>query len=253
MYFLATPCHVSPFGATLASVLEGYNGYPRMQTYEVEVKALLGSPERAEEVRGAMKDVDPACAMQSKNRQLNHYFENGTLEKLSKVVAPHLSSDAQKKLDDLAVRARSFSVRTRDKDGEVLLVVKASVGDDTSANGVTRMEFEEKIPMTLDKLDALVRSAGFAYQAKWSREREEYVCKEINVTLDKNAGYGWLAEFEKIVEDARYLQEARREIDALMQGLGVEELPQDRLERMFSFYNAHWPEYYGTEKIFVVE
>jgi hypothetical protein len=38
-----------------------------------------------------------------------------------------------------------------------------------------------------------------------------------------------------------------------MAKLGVEELPQDRLERMFAHYNAHWPEYYGTEKVFVIE
>jgi predicted adenylyl cyclase CyaB len=224
-----------------------------MQTYEVEVKALLGSPKRAEEVRKVMKNTDPACKITSKNKQLNHYFESGSLEKLTEVMAPHLSDDTRKKLANFAAQAKSFSVRTRDKDGEVLLVVKASVGDDTSANGVIRMEFEESVSMSLDELDKLVLSAGFSYQAKWSREREEYVCKGVNVTLDKNAGYGWLAEFERVVEDAARLKEARREVRALMQKLGVDELPQDRLERMFAFYNAHWSEYYGTEKIFVVE
>jgi len=38
-----------------------------------------------------------------------------------------------------------------------------------------------------------------------------------------------------------------------MESLGVRELPQDRLERMFKFYNSHWREYYGTDKIFTVE
>jgi len=38
-----------------------------------------------------------------------------------------------------------------------------------------------------------------------------------------------------------------------MTKLDVEELPQDRLERMFAYYNKNWPEYYGTEKIFVIE
>jgi adenylate cyclase class IV len=131
--------------------------------------------------------------------------------------------------------------------------VKASIGDDTSANGVKRMEFEEKVAMSLEKLDTLVLSAGFEYEAKWSREREEYVCKGTNVTLDKNAGYGWLAEFERVVSDEKELGDAEHSIRNLMQELGVLELKQDRLERMFAFYNAHWPEYYGTEKIFVVE
>ena len=38
-----------------------------------------------------------------------------------------------------------------------------------------------------------------------------------------------------------------------MKELNVEELPQDRLERMFDFYNTHWKDYYGTERIFMVE
>lgn len=224
-----------------------------MQTYEVEVKALLGNAERAEEVRRAMKASDASCKLQSKNKQLNHYFEGGTIEKLANVIAPHLQTAARAKLSDLAARAKSFSARTRDKDGEVLLVVKASVDDTTSENGIARLEFEEKVPLTLEELDKLVLSSGFSYQAKWSREREEYVCKGTNVTLDKNAGYGWLAEFERIVGSEGELENAREEIRNLMNELSVKELPQDRLERMFAHYNAHWPEYYGTEKIFVIE
>lgn len=224
-----------------------------MQSYEVEVKSLLGSPERAEEVRQAMKKADSSCKLLSKNQQLNHYFEYGTIEKLAEIVSPHVSSTAQAKLKDVASRAKSFSVRTRDKDGEVLLVVKVSVDDTTSENGIARMEFEETVSLSLQWLDELVLSAGFKYQAKWSREREEYICRGVNVTLDRNAGYGWLAEFERVVDDPAKVDDARKEIRALMKELSVEELPQDRLERMFAFYNAHWQEYYGTDKIFVVE
>ncbi|MDO8514350.1 MAG: CYTH domain-containing protein [bacterium] len=224
-----------------------------MQTYEVEIKALLGNSKRADEVRAAMKTLDPSCALHSKNKQLNHYFEGGSLDKLATILSVHLSPDAKVKLNDLVARSKNFSVRTRDKDGDVFIVTKVSVDDTTSENGISRMELEEKVPLPLEDLDALLLSAGFSYQAKWSREREEYVCKGVNVTLDKNAGYGWLAEFELVVTDAARVGDARREVSALMQRLGVQELPQERLERMFAFYNANWPEYYGTEKVFVVE
>lgn len=224
-----------------------------MQTYEVEVKSLLGSPERADEVRRAMKELDPSCKLTSKNKQLNHYFEGGTIDKLAEALAPHLPPEKMATLNDLAKRAKSFSVRTRDKDGTVLVVVKASVGDDSSSNGVARMEFEEKVPLTIEELDKLILSAGFKYQAKWSREREEYLCNGVNVTLDRNAGYGWLAEFERIVDSEADVPRAREEVENLMKNLGVSELPQDRLERMFAFYNENWPQYYGTDKIFVVE
>jgi predicted adenylyl cyclase CyaB len=227
--------------------------------YEVEVKSLLGSPERAEEIRNKMVALDPSCTTFSHNKQLNHYFvpasnmDSGTLKKIGEGLEKYMRADAKARLDDLAGKATDFSVRTRDKDGRVYIVVKVTVGSDTSANGVARMEFEESVPLTIHELDSFLQSIGFQYQAKWSREREEYRCKGINVTLDKNAGYGWLAEFERVVDEESRVEGARQEVYALMRELGVEELPQDRLERMFEHYNAHWPEYYGTEKIFVVK
>jgi adenylate cyclase class IV len=200
-----------------------------------------------------MQEVDSQTRLISRNRQLNHYFVGGDVSELPVVMKEYLSPEARKKLDDLASRAKEFSVRTRERDDTVLLVVKASVGDDTSANGVARMEFEEKVSLSLEELDALILSAGFTYQAKWSREREEYACSGANVCLDRNAGYGWLAEFEKVVESEAEVGPARTAVEALMKECGVEELPQERLERMFAFYNTHWPDYYGTEKIFTIE
>ncbi|MBX4191983.1 CYTH domain-containing protein [Candidatus Parcubacteria bacterium] len=224
-----------------------------MQSFEVEVKTLLGSEEKADALRNKLKVIDPAFKLLSKNKQLNHYFVGGTLDALVSKIKGHLSDIQFQKLEDMATRAVGVSVRTRNKDGEVLLVVKASVGGDSSANGVARMEFEEKVDLTLEQLDRVLLSAGFRYQAKWSREREEYRCKDINVCLDRNAGYGWLAEFEKVVESEGELAGARKAIDELMRECEMFELQQDRLERMFAFYNEHWPEYYGTEKIFTIE
>ncbi len=224
-----------------------------MQSFEVEVKSLLGSSERAEALRQKMKQLDPACGLLSRNKQLNHYFVGGNLDALLGALSEHLSPEGKAKLKDLASRAQNFSVRTRDKDGDVLVVVKASVDDTSSSNGISRIEFEERVDMTLDALDALLVFAGFEYQAKWSREREEYQCKGVSVCLDKNAGYGWLAEFEKVVQSDTELEGARQEVRQLMQECGIEELPQPRLERMFAFYNAHWPQYYGTDNIFLID
>ncbi|HEY4510862.1 MAG TPA: CYTH domain-containing protein [Candidatus Paceibacterota bacterium] len=225
--------------------------------YEVEVKSLLGSGEKADALRKAMCARDPQTACVSHNRQLNHYFVGGTIGKLAEAVGAFLPKDAQKKFETVAAKARECSVRTRltgqgDKDGKVLLVIKASVGDDTSANGVSRMEFEEVVPLSLHELDAKVLEAGFSYQAKWSREREEYLYKGLNVCLDRNAGYGYVAEFEKMVDEEADVMKARDGVRALMAELGAEELSQDRLERMFAHYNANWQDYYGTDKIFTI-
>lgn len=224
-----------------------------MSLYEVEVKSLLGEKENADALISLMMKQDPSCQLVSKNAQLNHYFEGGDIHALFENTK-HLFIDGQiEKLKLITEKGSNFSVRTRQKDEQVLLVVKASVDEGTSENTVTRMEFEESVAVTLEALDTLVQNAGYNYQAKWSRDRQEYAYKGINVCLDKNAGYGYLAEFEKMVSDETLLASARTEIDAIMDELGVAELLQDRLARMFDFYNKNWSEYYGTNKTFIIE
>jgi len=224
-----------------------------MARYEIEIKSLLGALEHAEALKEQMRKRDPLCALTSQNSQLNHYFEGGNVAELVRTCRDFFDSEKQEKLDTMVMRGKEFSVRTREKDGEVLLVLKASIDDTTSANGIARLEFEEAVGLTLAELDQKVLDAGFRYQAKWSRDREEYAYKGCNVCIDRNAGYGYLAEFEKIVEEEGDAQLARAELEALMEELGARELAQERLARMFAHYNQNWPEYYGTDKVFVIE
>lgn len=224
-----------------------------MSHFEIEVKSLLGEKERADALRRKMQEFDPGCSCVSKNKQLNHYFEGGDIHALYEKVAPLLNEEQMMHFRAIVERGSSFSIRTRQRDDEVLLVVKASIDGGTSENTVKRMEFEESLAVTLGELDALILEAGYRYQAKWSREREEYVYKGANICLDYNAGYGYLAEVEKLVPDEALADLVRAEIDELMAELELEELAQDRLARMFEYYNQNWPEYYGTTKVFVIE
>jgi adenylate cyclase class IV len=224
-----------------------------MAHYEIEIKSLLGGKERADEVRAKMEALDTTTTLTSRNSQLNHYFEGGDINALFAATSHLFEAENVAKFEKIVTLGTNFSVRTRQRDEEVLLVVKASVDAGTSENTVSRLEFEEAVTLSLDELDALVLGAGYTYQAKWSRSREEYVYKGINVCFDKNAGYGYVAEFEKILHDESELQAARTELDTLMAELGVTELDQERLTRMFAHYNQNWAEYYGTDKIFVIE
>lgn len=224
-----------------------------MAHLEIEIKSLLGSQEKADALLAKMKSRDSELVETSTNAQLNHYFEGGSLEAAQSATA-HLFTPAQAaKLAVIVERAAEFSLRTRQRDSEVLLVVKASVDSGSAANSVSRLEFEEPVALSLLDLDQLLLDAGFTYQAKWSRTRREYAYKGINVCFDKNAGYGYLAEFEKVVPDGTSVAATRSELESLMAELAVEELDQARLARMFAYYNQNWAEYYGTEVIFVIE
>lgn len=224
-----------------------------MAHYEVEIKSLLGDEANATALKDTMCKLDPGCACVARSTQLNHYFKDGDITALVETTQDLLNDEQREKLQHVVAKGAAFSVRTRQKDDEVLLVVKASVDEGTSENTVSRLEFEEPVAVTLDELDARVEKAGFAYQAKWSRAREEYAYKGANVCLDRNAGYGYLAEFEKVIDDESQVTETRALLTELMNELGVAELPQDRLERMFAHYNESWPEYYGTDKTFTIE
>lgn len=223
--------------------------------YEIEIKSLLGSKETANELKRRLKKLFPALKTLPHHKQLNHYFnEPKDVRMVEQAIKPLLSNEKGKKLSDLIKSVRGgVSIRTREADGKVLFILKASIGDDTSANGVSRIEFEEPVKLTLAELDKRLLGAGLSYQAKWSREREEFDLGDTHVTIDKNAGYGYLAEFEQMLDDKKKSNEAKKELLELMDQLGVAELPQDRLERMFQHYNEHWQEYYGTDRVFMVE
>lgn len=222
-------------------------------SYEIEIKSLLGNKDAAEALKQKMKAADSAFVEHGSHKQLNHYFVGGNLKDLAEKLDSHLPDDKKVLLADIAGKAKDFSVRTRWADGTVLIVVKASVDDTTSSNGTARLEWESSVTITMEELDELVLSAGFTYQAKWSREREDYSYKGANVSIDKNAGYGYLAEFEMIADNPEAADQTKQQLRDMMTELGVAELPQDRLARMFDHYNAHWAEYYGTDNIFNIE
>ncbi|MDP3875142.1 MAG: CYTH domain-containing protein [bacterium] len=219
--------------------------------YEIEIKSLLGSPEKATKLKEKIREKGGVLV--DSNKQLNHYFIIKNPDRFKEKLSPHIVKRDQISFKKILEEGSNFSVRTRDTNGKVILVVKASIGSDTSANGVSRLEFESEMKMALDDLDKLLLDAGLKYQAKWSREREEYKLKDVNICLDKNAGYGYLAEFEKIVKDRSLAGAIKDELLKIMREFRVQELPQDRLERMFAHYNSNWRDYYGTEKIFNIK
>lgn len=220
-----------------------------MSSYEIEIKSLLGSKEKADALRAKIAKKFGNLAVE-KSKQLNHYFVGGDMKKFEKNFVGKIKKDRIPLFKKIVEHGIKMSVRTRRTDKDTILVIKASIDDTTSSNGISRMEFEEKLPMTLDELDKLLLDSGFAYQAKWSREREEYTLPDLHICIDKNAGYGYLAEFEKVVGDEKESEGAQKMLRSLMKEFEAEELMQDRLERMFAHYNANWQKYYGTDNIF---
>ncbi|MCF7834580.1 CYTH domain-containing protein [Candidatus Gracilibacteria bacterium] len=226
---------------------------PNINLIEIEVKVLLGEEKNATNLIEKLLAHTDTKETGGSN-QLNHYFlADGNFEILIGVLKEYINSDHHSKLENILLNANKHSIRTRDADGKVLFVVKASKDDTSSENGTARLEFEEQTPnLTINQLDQIILDAGFSYQSKWSRNRKDFSYKDFNVSIDKNAGYGYVAEFEKIISEDGDINQAKESIRQELNSLGIEELAQDRLERMFKYYNENRPEYYGTEKTFTI-
>lgn len=223
-----------------------------MHNYEIEIKSLLGAEpeknlflERLTKLGGTKSGETVA--------QLNHYFIGGSHAKLGESVNDFFDVPTNERLVTTLALDADFSIRSREVLGKVKLVVKASIGDGNGANGISRMEFEENVPITMQELDQILLDAGFVYQSKWSRERTEYRIGEVTICLDKNAGYGYVAEFETVVTDITKQDEVKQRLYALMEQLGVSEVDPGRLERMFEYYNNNWQDYYGTNNTFEIK
>lgn len=228
-----------------------------MVQYEVEIKTLLGTKDQADAFVEALGKSKGTLTQKGSHKQLNHYFEGGSLENLCTTLKDLVTPEQLAELQDIAQASTDYSVRSRWADGKVIAVVKASVDATTSSNGTARREWEVPVDCSIEQLDDAILAAGFTYQAKWSRGRTEYTLSStdstgIAVSLDKNAGYGYLAELEQLVSDTTQIDSAKEALRTMLSTLGYEELDQERLARMFAHYNANWQDYYGTDKVFTV-
>jgi adenylate cyclase class IV len=222
--------------------------------YEVEIKTLLWSKESADDFLENLENAVEKLEKTWENSQLNHYFQSGDAQKLVLEMQWDIPNEKIESMRHICTLPGKHSFRTRFVDGNSILVIKLSVDETSSSNGIQRMEWEHIFEdVSLEELDRKLLESGFEYQAKWSRERVEYRFDNINVCIDKNAGYGYLAEFEMLIANPSETQMAEENIRGIMARVWVQELDQARLERMFAYYNQNWRDYYGTEKTFTIE
>lgn len=221
---------------------------------EVEVKVLLRKSTEVVKLKKQFKQLDKNSRQFAKSSQLNHYFLAGNCNKLIKKLKYYMSAAELLELDAMLKDPINLSIRTRKLNEVYIIVIKKTVDTTNSVHGTARSELEYRINVnSIDELDKLLLECDFKYQAKWSRDREEYKFQDYNVSIDRNAGYGYIVEFEKIVESISEVENTKGNIRQILNKLGLKELPQQRLDRMFEYYNNHWQEYYGTAKVFIID
>lgn len=225
-----------------------------MNNIELEIKCLIGTQENADTFLLKLEEfgIDTKTFIKPE-RQLNHYFSGGNILDIHNKFSSQMPLKDQEALYHICIYGRNHSLRTRSilPWDKTILVIKSSNTTDDSHNGVTRTEFEYHFPdMILEEMDRILLDLWWEYLSKWSRIRTQYNVGDIAICLDENAWYGYLAEFETILTPGEDTVAAEARIRSLMSQLGACELSQNKLEQMFTHYNASRPDYYGTSRTF---
>jgi len=233
--------------------------------YEIELKVLLWNTFPPNTFINALRKDFESVVELWEQTQRNHYFEIPHRSQIIPAFEERLPIDQENKFlisnfrngKDIVIRTRE--INEPNTKTQVLLVMKSTIDSWTSQNGTIRKELEIEVPMTIEDLDStLIAWAEIKPQAKWSRTRKtfEVISKDwfkFTVCLDKNAWYGYLAEFEVVVQDSSKIQETKKNLLDCITHMWLQELPWDQLQRMFEFYNKNWETFYQTQNYFFIK
>lgn len=136
-------------------------------------------------------------------------------------------------------------LRIRRTDKEAYLILKKGWMHDSNRDEVEiRVDRKDFL-----RLDEILRSLGFEYDTKWYRKRKEYKYKKFNITIDFNAGYGWIAEIELMVNSGNE-DKAKKAILALAKEIGIEPASKVLFDKMYHYYKKNWQHYIETKSTF---
>lgn len=139
-------------------------------------------------------------------------------------------------------------LRIRRTDKEAYLILKKGWMHDND-----RDELEIKVDRKdFLRLDEILTALGFKYDTKWYRKRKEYKYKNFTITIDFNAGYGWVTEIEQTVR-AGGEEKAKQEILDLAKTIGVKPATKELFNKMYNFYKKNWPHYIKTKSTFDID
>lgn len=139
-------------------------------------------------------------------------------------------------------------LRIRRTDKEAYLILKKGW-----MHSDCRDEIEIKVARSdFKKLDEIFVSLGYKYDTKWYRKRLEYKLEDFNVTIDFNAGYGWICEIERVVNTGGE-GKAKKDILDFSKKIGIKPTPQILFDKMYKFYKKNWRHYYDTKDTFNID
>ena len=102
----------------------------------------------------------------------------------------------------------------------------------------TEIKFDRNNFETLEKM---FLALGYKVQIKWFRKRHNFKWQGIDVAIDYTKGYGYIIEFEKLVEE----NEKEKALEFLKGKFNLLNIPltsREEFNQKFNYYKENWKE-----------
>ncbi|NLL44190.1 MAG: CYTH domain-containing protein [Mollicutes bacterium] len=84
---------------------------------------------------------------------------------------------------------------------------------------------------------------GYEIEIKWYRKRLELTFKDFEVTIDYTVGYGYIVEFELMVEDDKKIEEAKNKLNEVFKEFNIADTPNAVFNKKIQDYKVNWHKY----------
>lgn len=99
---------------------------------------------------------------------------------------------------------------------------------------------DKKYEMDLLKM---LQVLGYLVEIKWFRKRLELKHQIFNVTIDYSVGYGYIVEFELMVNDDSLIEDAKKQLQTVFKEFSIAESSKDEFNVKYNDYKINWNDY----------
>lgn len=221
---------------------------------EIEIKYLLDDKQDVNKLVEKLKSVHPKAKRTQQSTVISYFYEKpNSIEQVLNAARNIISKSKFVELQNILKENMDLIVKARSIDKDVFFAVKVAAEGEDAVHAVNRLEFEEKIDLSLEDANQILINNGVSLASKWYSERDFYkITDDMDMNIEFVSGYGYKAEIEILTENSQS-HDAELEIRELALSLDLEEASQELLGKMYEYYNQHWREYFKKEKVFTGE
>ena len=106
----------------------------------------------------------------------------------------------------------------------------------------------EEMEVIIDKnyeqdLKKMLDILGYEVSIKWYRTRIELTYKDFKVTIDYSISYGYIVEFELLVDDESKIEAAKESISMMFKEFNIDQTPKEVFDDAYNNYKINWESY----------